>query len=100
MEYKYITNTSFDEVLNKLEETQIVSERVLKLLHKHVTTTVNEITANEQNLTFDELFELFETYNDDFYDAIALYEPIFSKDFRIWLLRRFRQLQNEILCPI
>ena len=94
MEYKYITNTSFDTVLNKLEETEIISERVLKILHSYVIKTVKDLS--EVNST-EEWIETFESINDDFYDAVALYEPIFSKEFRIWLLRSFRKLENELI---
>lgn len=89
----YKTDTTFDSVLDLLQETEVVSERVVKKLWEHVYVLKYEIGKLE---TYEERLELFEKKNDEFYDDVQIYEPIFSKSFRIWLLRSFRKLELEL----
>ena len=96
MEFKHKTETSFDKVLNLLEETEVVSGAFIMKICLYVIKT-KELIENSKGLPHHELIEIFDKQSVDFYDALQIYEPIFSQGFRIWLLKSFRNLKKELI---
>jgi len=96
MELKYKTGTSFDKSLNLLEETEVVSSAFIMKICLFVIKT-KKLIEDSKGLPPHELIEIFENQSVDFYDALQIYEPIFSKSFRIWLLKSFRNLKKELI---
>jgi hypothetical protein len=51
---KYCTETSFDNVLNTLDTSGIISEKILDVLYKHVILTKYETTTTRKLMTLAE----------------------------------------------
>lgn len=94
-EYVYKTNTSFDQVIKILEDSDVISKRLLGILSSHVINLKSEISKD--SLSKEDKLKIFSNYVDDFYNAITIYEPTFNKNFLIWLLKNFKNLKEELI---